>query len=300
MKILGGIRARLRGFTLIELLIVISIIGILITLTMVAVVPVQKKSRDARRKADINNYLSSLDLFKSDFKLYPNYTFNLGDQGVIGDGDTSSNFGLGTDIANGCNALGATQAGYTGSFTSTGNPQTADEFNNNPIYPTKIKLKPGFVSVNHFLACLRYTDRLLSDPKPGPLVGDGYQLRVSYDYSDVIVTALLENTNDSDASYLFTDANANSVKRYYRGSGVIVRHLDDSSDTSAFWGYLGNMSTNIDGKYLYQCKKISGGAVIVPDNRILYEPIVSSSASVWIANTNCENAAADLDVVPTN
>src|SRR3989344_4044534 len=69
------------GFTLIELLVVITIIGILITLVTVAVVPVQRKSRDARRKADVNSFLSGVNLFKADFKIYPNSTFYLGSYG---------------------------------------------------------------------------------------------------------------------------------------------------------------------------------------------------------------------------
>lgn len=86
-----------RAFTLIELLVVISIIGVLITLVAVTVLPVQRKSRDSKRKADVNLVLSGLGLFNADFKVYPNYTFYLGTNAT----DTSavnSNFGLESDI----------------------------------------------------------------------------------------------------------------------------------------------------------------------------------------------------------
>lgn len=42
-----------KGFSLLELLVVISIIGILITLGLASFSTAQKKSRDARRKSDI-------------------------------------------------------------------------------------------------------------------------------------------------------------------------------------------------------------------------------------------------------
>lgn len=283
-----------RGFTLIELLVVITIIGILITLVTVAVVPIQRRSRDAKRKAEVNSFLSGINLFKADFKLYPNYTFNLGDQGNTDDGDMSSNFGLGEDISK-CYPIGDEQPGDPKSFTINGD-EPADLDIKTPG-AVKNTLKPGFVAVDNFLACLRYTDRLLTDPKPGANAWDAYQYRVSYDYGDAIVTALLENTNDSDATVLFTDTpvnKANTTPRYYRGSGVIVRHLDDSSDTNSFFT---NLTNSIDdGEYLYQCLKTPGDVVITPDNRILYEPIVALS-SAWVANTDCNNAAVDLHVV---
>ncbi|KUK79566.1 MAG: fimbrial protein pilin [Microgenomates bacterium 39_7] len=44
-----------RGFTLLELLVVISIIGILLALGVVAFTTAQRKSRDAKRRADIKS-----------------------------------------------------------------------------------------------------------------------------------------------------------------------------------------------------------------------------------------------------
>ncbi|MEK7201954.1 MAG: prepilin-type N-terminal cleavage/methylation domain-containing protein [Patescibacteria group bacterium] len=295
------------AFTLIELLVVITIIGILITLVTVAVVPVQKRSRDAKRKAEINSFLSGINLFKADFKIYPNPTFSLGDQGNATDLNINSNFGLGTDIV-ACNGLPAS-GGDSAQFSST-NPldPTIDQLNNATAGAPKITLKPGFVSVNHFLICLRYMDRLLADPKPmSANAWDKYQYRVSYDYGDVVVTSNLENSaTDSDASFLFNQTTA--LKRYYRGSGSVVRHLDDDSDSDSnvltdinynFYGslYVLGGANVYDGKYLYQCKRKSAdSSVITPDNKVTYEPIVSSASS-YIANPDCKDVAGDLDVV---
>src|SRR3989344_3703128 len=243
------------GFTLIELLVVITIIGILITLVTVAVVPVQRKSRDARRKADVNSFLSGVNLFKADFKIYPNSTFYLGSYGTIANGGINSNYAVATDIANNCNNA---TVGKTSTFlnpapptNSPGNP-TITELDTLPLL-----MAPGFVSVNNFLICLRYTDRLLADPKPiSSANADKYQYRVSYDYGDAVVTSRLENDNDTDSTVLFTDTptnKANTIKRYYRGSGVVVRHLDDSSDVGGVNGFFANSTGLInDGKYLYQ------------------------------------------------
>src|SRR6185436_16486707 len=97
MKIFNR-RGLRKGFTLIELLVVISIIGILTTLTFVAILPIQRKSRDARRKADVNSFLAAANLFKADFKIYPNPTFYLGSYGISANGESNSNYGLDTDI----------------------------------------------------------------------------------------------------------------------------------------------------------------------------------------------------------
>jgi prepilin-type N-terminal cleavage/methylation domain-containing protein len=105
-----------QGFTLIELLIVISIIGILMTLVIVTVMPVQRKGRDTKRKSDINLFLSGAELYKADFKVYPNPTLYLGNYGTAVNGGANSNLGLSTDIP-ACNGL-PTTAGATGSFIS--------------------------------------------------------------------------------------------------------------------------------------------------------------------------------------
>jgi len=59
------------GFTLIELLVVISIIGILIALSGFGLQGARTAARDARRKADIEQIRSGLELYKSDCGNYP-------------------------------------------------------------------------------------------------------------------------------------------------------------------------------------------------------------------------------------
>lgn len=60
-----------KGFTLIELLVVISIIGILIGLSIFGLQGARESARDARRKADLEEIRSGLEIYKSDCNKYP-------------------------------------------------------------------------------------------------------------------------------------------------------------------------------------------------------------------------------------
>ena len=62
----------MRGFTLIELLVVIAIIGILIGISLVALQGARAAGRDARRKGDLEQIRSALEIYRSDCALYPN------------------------------------------------------------------------------------------------------------------------------------------------------------------------------------------------------------------------------------
>lgn len=55
-----------RGFTLIELLVVISIIGLLSTLAVVSLNNARQKSRDAKRKSDLAQIQTSMELYADD------------------------------------------------------------------------------------------------------------------------------------------------------------------------------------------------------------------------------------------
>ena len=62
-----------KGFTLVELLIVIAIIGILVTIVVIAVNPLQllNNARDARRRSDLNQIKAAMQLYYNDCKDYP-------------------------------------------------------------------------------------------------------------------------------------------------------------------------------------------------------------------------------------
>lgn len=59
------------GFTLIELLVVISIIGVLIGLSIFGLQGARQASRDAKRKSDLEQIRSGIEIYKSDCDIYP-------------------------------------------------------------------------------------------------------------------------------------------------------------------------------------------------------------------------------------
>ena len=60
-----------KGFTLMELLVVISVIAILIAVGITSYASINKRSRDARRKSDIEQVRSALELYRSAKGYYP-------------------------------------------------------------------------------------------------------------------------------------------------------------------------------------------------------------------------------------
>ena len=60
-----------QGFTLIELLVVIAIIGLLSTLSIVALNNARARSRDARRVSDVKQVQTALELYYNDNGPYP-------------------------------------------------------------------------------------------------------------------------------------------------------------------------------------------------------------------------------------
>ncbi len=60
-----------KGFTLIELLVVIAIIGLLSTMSVVALNTAREKSRNTKRLSDIKNIQTALELYYNDVGHYP-------------------------------------------------------------------------------------------------------------------------------------------------------------------------------------------------------------------------------------
>ncbi len=59
------------GFTLIEILVVVTIIGLLAAVGTVSYTQFLKSSRDATRKADLENVRAALELYRSENNVYP-------------------------------------------------------------------------------------------------------------------------------------------------------------------------------------------------------------------------------------
>ena len=126
----------------------------------------------------------------------------------------------------------------------------------------------------------------------------GYQVRFSYDYSDVLVSAEMENINDPDTKTLYS---ATAPKRYYQGSGANIRQLDEDSNTvyaSPGVGFYASLSGTVsDGLYLYQCEKLDAATAINVDDRSssTYDPITYTTN--WLKNSSCYDGAGGLSVV---
>jgi len=60
-----------KGFTLVELLVVMSILGVLISLVAGNFRSSQIKGRDAQRKSDLKQISTALELFYADYNYYP-------------------------------------------------------------------------------------------------------------------------------------------------------------------------------------------------------------------------------------
>lgn len=71
MKFFG--RKSKSGFTLIELLVVVAIIGILASVVLASLNTARAKGRDARRVSEIRSIRNALELYYSDYGVYPQY-----------------------------------------------------------------------------------------------------------------------------------------------------------------------------------------------------------------------------------
>lgn len=63
------------GLTLVELGTVVIIIGLLMTISLVAIAPAREKARDVRRKADLERLFGILEIYRHDHNdIYPIWT----------------------------------------------------------------------------------------------------------------------------------------------------------------------------------------------------------------------------------
>ena len=63
------------GFSFVELLVVVTIIAVIFSAGVVSYAEVSKKSRDARRKSDLEAIRSSLELCRSYAGVYPDFVY---------------------------------------------------------------------------------------------------------------------------------------------------------------------------------------------------------------------------------
>lgn len=76
-----------KGFTLVEILIVIMIMGVLISVIVVNFAEARRKARDGRRKADLRQLQSALEMYKADYstRTQPTYPYlRYGAAGPVG------------------------------------------------------------------------------------------------------------------------------------------------------------------------------------------------------------------------
>jgi len=64
-------RQKQKSFTLIELLVVIAIIGLLASIVLVGLKGAREKARDARRKAEIRQIMTALEVYYAENEEYP-------------------------------------------------------------------------------------------------------------------------------------------------------------------------------------------------------------------------------------
>jgi len=62
---------RNKGFTLIELLVAMSVMAVLMSLALVSYQASKKAARDSKRKADLEQIRSALEIYRSDCGVYP-------------------------------------------------------------------------------------------------------------------------------------------------------------------------------------------------------------------------------------
>ncbi len=88
-----------KGFTLIELLVVIAIIGLLSTLSIVALNSARARARDARRVSDVKQIQTALEMYYNSENSYPANSGVTSSAPIVGAIATSSTYMTSVPIA---------------------------------------------------------------------------------------------------------------------------------------------------------------------------------------------------------
>lgn len=78
MRRKNGLPAGRQGFTLIEILVAMTIVAVLVSLALVSYQGARKSARDGKRKADLEQVRSALEMCRADTGSYPAVTLYSG------------------------------------------------------------------------------------------------------------------------------------------------------------------------------------------------------------------------------
>lgn len=114
-------QANKKGFTLIELLVVVAIIGLLSTLSILALNTARARARDAKRVADVKQIQTALEMYYNDAGVYPSAATPGSTISYSGSVFLKSVPTPPTTIdGTGCVSLSGTQPAYTYAMTGVG------------------------------------------------------------------------------------------------------------------------------------------------------------------------------------
>jgi type II secretion system protein G len=171
------------AFTLLELLVVIAILALLTGLGLRTFGTVQQKSRDSRRKQDLQNISKALEIYFNDFKRYP------------------ATDDLGGIVACGVNAAQTCQWG-----------QTWDNTSDNTLYMSVLPKDPGGSnyyywadSQGHSYRLFAYLENLEDDS-----VVKNAEAEATF-YSDAACRIVNDSLVDNSCNYVLTSSNLSST-----------------------------------------------------------------------------------------
>lgn len=79
------------GFTLIELLVAMTIMAVLMGISLVSYQGSKKSARDGKRRADLEQIRSALEIYRSDCKTYPATGLVVSGAALVGAGSCAGN-----------------------------------------------------------------------------------------------------------------------------------------------------------------------------------------------------------------